>query len=116
MVSGDNTILGPLLQALATEGYELEAAFDGSTGLALLQGWQPDLIVLDLSIPDLDAQTFLDELDEQRTIAGAAAIPVVVLAANHDRVAQAGELQAATILVKPFTLDDLLATIDRLMR
>jgi two-component system OmpR family response regulator len=98
-----------LCEALEQEGYEVRAATNGRTGLALLGDWRPDLIVLDLLMPDMDGLAFRSKQQAN----GFADIPILLLSAAHNLAAQAEALGVAAI-PKPFQLDELLAQVDGL--
>ena len=111
MVDDDPDVRAILAQALEDEGYEARVARDGREALGVLGGWQPDLIVLDLMMPVMDGRAFRAR---QRAMPGADAVPVVVLSAAHDSLRRGDDLGAAAVLAKPFDLDALLGTLDRL--
>ena len=110
VVDDDATIRGFVSEALADEGYEIRTASNGRRALDVLREWKPNLIVLDLMMPEMDGWTFRAE---QRKLPDAADVPVVVLSAVRDLRAQAATLEAASVLGKPFELDELLRTVGR---
>ena len=86
-------------------------AMQGKLGIDLVRRHQPDLILLDLHLPDLHGREVLDELKRDPTTA---AIPVVVLsadatAAQFERLRDAG---AAGYLTKPIDVESLLETVE----
>jgi len=94
--------------------FACETAANGKEGLAVLQRFQPDVIVADLLMPEMDGYEFCQQLKaEGRT----AAIPVIVLTAIPqdalDR--RADELKAERVLRKPFDSDVLLAMVEELI-
>ena len=110
VVDDDEIIRGFVSEALADEGYEIRTAANGRRALDVLREWKPNLIVLDLMMPEMDGWTFRAE---QRKLPDAAEVPVVVLSAVRDLRAQAAALDAASALGKPFELDELLRTVGR---
>ena len=85
----------------AVGGYEVRCACSGAEGLALASVWQPDAILLDVMMPEMDGPTTLAGLRADPRTAG---LPVVFLTAKqqtHDRRSLAG-LGAAGVLAKPF--------------
>ena len=110
VVDDDEIIRGFVSEALQDEGYEIRTAANGRHALDVLREWKPNLIVLDLMMPEMDGWTFRAE---QRKLPEAADVPVVVLSAVRDLRAQAAALGAASVLGKPFELDDLLQTVSR---
>jgi two-component system OmpR family response regulator len=98
-----------LCEALEDEGYEVRGATNGRAGLAVLRDWRPDLIVLDLVMPDMDGLAF----QSKQRGNGFADIPVLLLSAARDLAAQA-EALGLSALSKPFQLDELLEQVDGL--
>ena len=79
----------------------------GRAGLALITSGHPDLILLDLGLPDLDGMSVL------QAVRGWSQVPVVVLSArqtSHDKV-EALDAGADDYVSKPFAMDELLARI-----
>jgi two-component system alkaline phosphatase synthesis response regulator PhoP len=110
----DNEKLARGLQSnLEFEGYEVVAASDGATGLELARERKPDIIVLDLMLPDTDGYRVLRTLrDDGNTT------PVLVLTAlgeEADKV-RGFRFGADDYVTKPFGLMELLARIDALLR
>jgi two-component system OmpR family response regulator len=102
-----------LVAALKFEGYQVEQATDGRAGLRAVKELRPDLIVLDVMMPELDGFGMLKRLRESgdRT-------PVIFLTAKDtsgDAVAGLG-LGADDYLAKPFALEELVARVESVMR
>ena len=112
VVDDDPSIQGLLAEALADEGYAVRTAADGRRALDVLGGWRPDLILLDLMMPEMDGWTFRAE---QRSRDDVAAIPVMVLSATRDLEAKTEALAPARVFSKPFDLNALLGAIEELM-
>ena len=107
LVDDDATLRQTLSIGLRAEGHEVILAADGRTALQAVTEDQPDLLVLDLGLPDLSGVEVLREL---RTWSR---LPVVVLSArdgSHDKV-EALDLGADDYVTKPFGTDELLARI-----
>jgi CheY-like chemotaxis protein len=104
VVDDDQDIRDTVAAALETEGYRVRCAENGAQALALMHGYRPEAIVLDLSMPIMNGWQLLDAVHERRDLRE---IPVLVLSAMH---APAG----VEHLNKPVSLDDLLATLDRM--
>lgn len=111
VVDDDASIQGFLAEALEDEGYSVRTAGNGREALSILQAWQPDLILLDLMMPEMDGWGFREH---QRRLPDLAEVPVIVLSATRDLTAKAQALEAAQVFAKPFDLGDLLGTIDLL--
>jgi CheY-like chemotaxis protein len=103
-----------LVELFAEEGYEVRAAADGLEGLAVLQSWQPDAVVLDAVMPRADAAAFRAAQTGMSTVRD---VPVVLLSASGaeelDRLAR--ELGAAAAMPKPFDVEELLAVVRRVV-
>jgi two-component system response regulator MprA len=111
-VDDDPAVLSGLRRALAIEGYDVLAAKDGESALAIATGERVDLIVLDIMLPGLDGLTVA------RRLRAAAPTPILMLTAKDtvpDRVAGL-DSGADDYLVKPFAVDELLARVRALLR
>jgi CheY-like chemotaxis protein len=97
---------------LRKRGHEVVVAGDGAEALELLKDWRPDLMVLDLWMPNVDGLAVLSALRD----AGRAPIPVIVTTAatDSDTLRQAGELGAKQVLLK--TQYSLAALADAIVR
>jgi two-component system sensor histidine kinase/response regulator len=93
------------------EGYEVLGAENGRFGVELAQEHKPDLIICDVTMPELDGYGVLTEL---RQMPQTAAIPFIFLTARADRsfMRHGMELGADDYLTKPFSLVELHAAID----
>jgi two-component system KDP operon response regulator KdpE len=101
-----------LRMGFSTQGYEILEATNGKTALELLTG-NPDLIVLDLGLPDMQG---LDLLRMMR--ARNERVPIVVLSSRGDEAAkvEALDLGADDYVTKPFGMDELLARMRAAVR
>lgn len=112
IIEDDEGIVRVLRRALTYEGYQVETALDGESGLAQAREWRPDLIVLDLMLPGMDG---LEVTQRMRTEGN---IPILMLTAKdtvNDRV-QGLDAGADDYMTKPFDLDELLARVRALLR
>lgn len=112
LVEDEQAVLDFLGQALNQSGYETIRFSTGSAALASLKESEPDLIVLDLMLPDLDGFEVL------RTVRTSSKIPVLMLTARtglEDRVAGL-DAGADDYLPKPFMLEEFLARVRALLR
>ncbi len=98
--------------SLEARGYEVVVAADGTKGLEQAARAHPDLVVLDLGLPDLDGVRVLEALR------GWSNVPVVVLSArDEERVkVTALDLGADDYVTKPFGMDELLARVRAALR
>ena len=112
VIEDDPAILKLLQRGLAYEGYLVDTAVDGRSGLLMARDNHPDLVVLDWRWPGMDG---LEVCHRLRT---GGEVPIVMLTAKdtiQDRV-QGLDAGADDYLVKPFNLDELLARIRALLR
>ena len=92
---------------LKHEGYEVQTAFDGRSGLALCESWQPDLLILDLMLPELSGIEVCRRLRQQSDI------PIIMLTAKDDvsDKVMGLDMGADDYMTKPFAIEELLARI-----
>jgi len=97
---------------LRARDYEVETAADGRSALQILAERTPDVIVLDLGLPDLDG------VDVLRRLRDVSPVPVVVLSARHDSDDKVEALDAGAddYVTKPFGIDELLARLRAALR
>ncbi len=112
VVDDDDLIRLALETLFLDEGFDVRAARHGLEALAQLDGWRPDVILLDLMMPHMDGWTFRAQ---QRQRLDVADVPVVVLSGAHESRMRARELDAAAVLTKPFHLDEIVATVRRII-
>ncbi|MGQ0679666.1 MAG: response regulator transcription factor [Actinomycetota bacterium] len=113
VVDDEPAVRDALLRALRLESYEVEAASDGSEALRKLALSSPDLIVLDVLMPQVDG------LEVCRRLRRAGdATPILMLTARDSVANRVEGLDAGAddYLVKPFALDELLARVRALLR
>lgn len=115
VVEDDESLRDALLEVLGDEGHDVRAAAHGAEALETLEttdAWMPEVLVLDLMMPVMDAFEFREH-QRQRAVAPEAR--VLVLSAARDLDGAAERLDADACLAKPFRLDEMLATVDRLL-
>lgn len=112
VIEDDQAIRDLLVDVLTDEGYHVRAAGDGEEALALLERWQPALIILDQLMPRMDGAAFRAV---QQTRTELATIPTILLSAARDLTEQAAALDVTATMPKPFNLDELLALTARLL-
>ncbi len=113
VVEDDLSILTGVSMSLRFEGYDVLQAQDGRTGLQKTIDENPDLLVLDLMMPQMNGYEVLEELRNRGN-----QTPIVVLSAKgleRDRIVGLN-LGADDYVVKPFSLDELLARIRAVLR
>ncbi|MDO5624136.1 MAG: response regulator transcription factor [Pseudomonadota bacterium] len=116
MIEDDARLAAMVGEYLVQSGFEVAHQPDGASGLAALQGRPPDLVVLDLMLPDIDG---LEVCRRLRALPGdAARVPVLMLTAKGDPMDRIVglELGADDYLPKPFEPRELLARIRAVLR
>jgi DNA-binding response OmpR family regulator len=113
VIEDEPRILAFLRRGLEAQGFVVDAAGDGATGLRRACDRHYDLVVLDLLLPRLDGLSVLRELSRRDP-----ALPVLILSARADlRTKLRGfELGARDYLAKPFALDELIARVRAQLR
>ncbi|MBM0226643.1 MULTISPECIES: response regulator transcription factor [Micromonospora] len=112
LIEDDLTIRTPLIRALRERGHAVAAASTAMTGLRDALDDRPDLVVLDLGLPDLDGRELL------RMLRAVSSVPVIVATARDDETEIVRMLDAGAddYLVKPFTAAQLDARARAVLR
>jgi len=116
MIEDDARLAHMVSEYLRQSGYQVDHAGDGQSGLSLLQTLAPQLVVLDLMLPDMDG---LEVCRRIRGLPGAlAATPILMLTAKGDPMDRiiGLEMGADDYLPKPFEPRELLARIRAVLR
>ncbi len=94
-------------------GYDTEEAVDGASAIRLTRAIRPDLILLDLGLPDMDGQQVVVQLRAEKILA-----PIMILSVRNDAVdiITALDSGADDYLTKPFGMEELLARLRSLKR
>ena len=112
VVDDDQHLLKALRITLQAHGYTVETAADGEEALLAASRNPPQLVVLDLGLPDMDGAAVLREFRRWSTA------PVLVLSARHGSSDKVDALDAGAddYITKPFGLEELLARLRALLR
>jgi DNA-binding response OmpR family regulator len=112
IIEDDPRIRPLLMRSLDERGHAVSSAATGMQGLAMAVDHRPDLVILDLGLPDIDGTQVLSML---RAVSD---VPVIVASARDDDPSLVGCLDAGAddYVVKPFTTDQLEARIRAVMR
>jgi len=110
VIDGDRSALEALRHSLTKEGYETYTAFTGTEGLNLCVQKSPDLVILEVSLPDVDGFTILEELLEENE-----KIKVIAMMASPDMesIIRVMKLGAFEYIHKSGELNELFATIGK---
>jgi two-component system, OmpR family, copper resistance phosphate regulon response regulator CusR len=108
VIEDEPRILGFLKVGLEAEGFAVDGAEDGDSGLALALAETYELVVLDLQLPRLDGLQLLEQLQRKRP-----ELPVLILSARNDLPTKLRgfQLGANDYLSKPFSFDELVARV-----
>ena len=107
IIEDDKSIQNFLSISLKTNGYRYETAANGLEGISLFLSNNPDLILLDLGLPDIDGLAVLEQVRQSSDV------PVIVVSARgqeREKV-QALDMGADDYITKPFYINELLARI-----
>ena len=112
VVEDDRSILSAIQTVLDTDGYQVLTAQRCQQGILMLSSHVPDLVVLDLGLPDMDGEEFI------RIVRRSSVIPIIVLSARTDEKdkVSALDLGANDYITKPFGAAELLARVRASLR
>ena len=112
VVEDDRNILSMIQTVLETNGYQVLTAQRCQQGVLMLSSHVPDLVVLDLGLPDMDGEEFI------RTTRRSSMIPIIVLSARSEETDKvtALDLGANDYITKPFGTGELLARVRASLR
>ena len=112
VIEDEATIADAVAARLRTEGFEVDVAHDGPSGVALVERTRPDLVVLDVMLPGFDG------IEVCRRIQAVRAVPVVMLTARGEEpdVLVGLGVGADDYVTKPFSPRELVARIRAVLR
>src|SRR5262244_1973625 len=107
VVDDEPQITRVLRTSLSSHGYDIRVANDGETALEIMKDWTPDLVITDLSMPNMDG------LELCRKLRLTSQVPIIVLSVRgEERVkVQALDAGADDYVTKPFGIEELLARV-----
>ncbi len=107
LIDDESQILRTLQATLATQGYDIKTAPNGLDGLILFREWRPDLVITDLSMPEMSG------VELCREIRAIASTPIIVLSVREQEGAKVAALDAGAddYVTKPFNIQELKARI-----
>jgi two-component system alkaline phosphatase synthesis response regulator PhoP len=114
VIDDDPLLVAMIEHKLKTRGYNVDIAADGVAGLSHAREKRPDVIVLDVMMPSLDGRQLLQTLKADPQLSS---VPVIMLTARRGEsdIVSALQLGATDYLTKPFSTDELMARITRLL-
>ena len=112
IVDDEPQITRVLRRSLTSHGYDVRSAADGESALETFGDWGPDLVITDLSMPNLDG---LELCKRMRQLSS---VPVIVLSVKGEEQTKVEALDAGAddYITKPFGMDELLARIRATLR
>ncbi|HZT59298.1 MAG TPA: response regulator transcription factor [Pyrinomonadaceae bacterium] len=112
VVDDEPQITRVLRRGLMTHGYDVRDAADGKSALRLFGEWQPDLVVTDLSMPNMDG------IELCRKLRALSQLPIIVLSVRGEERTKVEALDAGAddYVTKPFGMDELLARVRAALR
>lgn len=107
VVDDEPQITRVLRTALSSQGYDLRVANDGETALEIVKDWTPDLIITDISMPNMDG------LELSRRLRAKSQVPIIVLSVKGEERTKVRALDAGAddYVTKPFGISELLARV-----
>lgn len=113
LIVDDEPQIGRVMRTgLTSHGFDVRVASDGEAGLDLYNDWRPDLVVTDLSMPNVGGLEFCRRL---RLVSD---VPIIVLSVKNEEPIKVQALDAGAddYVTKPFGMDELLARIRAALR
>ena len=112
LVEDDDTIAEPLVRGLERQGFAVRRAADGTSALAEVDIRRPDIVLLDLGLPDIDGYEVCRRIRLDSTL------PIIVVTARGDEIDRVLglELGADDYMVKPFGFRELVARMNAVLR
>ena len=107
VVDDEPQITRVLRTSLSSQGYDLRVANDGETAIEIMKDWTPDLVITDLSMPNMDG------LELSRRIRSKLDVPIIVLSVRGEERTKVQALDAGVddYVTKPFGMEELLARV-----
>ena len=114
VVDDDEDLIEIIQTHLEEKGFAVIGALGGREGLARAIEEKPDLIILDIAMPEMDGFEMLEEL---RRMPPLEKTPVMMLTAQgkSQNIFEATRLHAVDFLIKPFTREELIRAVDKVI-
>lgn len=113
VIEDNHAILDVITLILQSEAYKVSGLSRGVDMMEHIQAFEPDMMILDIMLPDADGRELLEQL---RTNEATAHIPVLMISAKYtDKTIQHGAYKPNGFLAKPFDIDELLDRIEGIL-
>ena len=105
-----NTLL--LRKILTTEGYQCQEASNGADALKIYQAWQPEIVLLDNLMPEMDGKEVLRRIN---SLPDTEKVPVIIIPADSDNeeTERLKSLGAVAVMSKPFKPEEIKTAVSR---
>ncbi|MFC2061842.1 response regulator transcription factor [Elusimicrobiota bacterium] len=115
IIEDEPTSLKTLGHILQSKNYNTEAFDCGTTGLKAIKQYPPDLIILDLELPDIDGIEICRQIKEDKLLSN---IPIIMVTGRYEIEQKVSGLKcgADDYLVKPYSNEELLARVESVLR
>lgn len=112
VVDDEPQITRVLRTTLSSQAYDVRVANDGETALEIMRDWTPDLVITDLSMPNMDG------LELTRRLTQTTKIPILILSVRGEERTKVQALDAGAddYVTKPFSMEELLARVRAALR
>src|SRR4249920_1741706 len=112
VVDDESQITRVLRTSLSSHAYDVRVANDGETALEIMKDWTPDLVITDLSMPNMDG------LELTRRLRATTKVPIVILSVRGEERSKVQALDAGAddYVTKPFGMEELLARVRASLR
>ena len=112
IIEDERPIAELLKYSLEREGYAVRMAHTGADGLAAIEAALPDLVLLDLMLPDMDGLDICRQVTQQRKV------PIIIVSAKNDQVDKIIGLEygADDYITKPFDIREVLLRMQSVLR
>jgi len=113
LIDDEEDLTEMLSYRLMAAGYDIDIANDGATGVKRTKEYKPDIIILDLMMPEMSGYEVADELRKDQELSS---IPFIVFTAavNKELEERVNHMGAADYITKPFEPEDLIEKINNL--
>jgi DNA-binding response OmpR family regulator len=113
VIEDNHAILDVITLILQSEAYKVNALSKSANYMEHIDLWKPDLLILDIMLPDADGRVLLQEIRQNESTKH---IPVLMISARYtEENVQHGAFKPNGFLAKPFDIDDLLDRIEGIL-